>query len=111
MTMGRMVAMLVGAGLAMSVAPWQEAKGQSGRPLSGPYVPSPTTVPSPVTPPGTQPPVISPPAPASRPTTVDQAPSGGSAQKPLRQPPLPPSPGACRDYPGTISGQPALPPC
>jgi hypothetical protein len=42
--------------------------------------------------------------------TVDP-PSGGAAQKPTRQPPLPPSPGACRDYPGTIAGQPALPPC
>lgn len=105
--MNRMVAVLVGACLAMSAAaPWQEANGQGGRPLSGPYVPSPTTIPSPVTPPGTQRPVISPP----RPMTVDP-PSGGAAQKPLRQPPLLPSPGACRDYPGTIAGQPALPPC
>ena len=107
MTVARMVALLAGVCLAMAAArPWQEASGQGGRPLSGPYVPSPTTIPSPVTPPGTQPPVISPP----RPMTVDP-PSGGAAQKPMRQPPLPPSPGACRDYPGTIAGQPALPPC
>lgn len=106
--MGRTVAMLVGVCLAVSVAaPWQEVNGQGGRPLSGPYVPSPVTIPSPVTPRGTQPPVISPP----RSTTVDPPPAGGAAQKPLRQPPLPPSPGACRDYPGTIAGQPALPPC
>ena len=108
MTVGRMVAVLAGACLAASAtAPWQEASGQGGRPLSGPYVPSPTTIPSPVTPPGTRPPVISP----ARPITADPPPSGGAAQKPLRQPPLPPSPGACRDYPGTIAGQPTLPPC
>jgi hypothetical protein len=107
MTMRRAF-MSAGACLALAwAAPWPETGAQTGRPASGPYVPSPVTIPSPVTVPGMQPPAAS----APRPAPVDPPPSTGTSQAPFRQPPLPPSPGACRSYPGTIAGQPALPPC